>query len=114
MKANREAEYCLIVKGSYLSEAEAEHALRDPFIEDWVERTGHFRIHNLGEILVAPGVALGSLGVSMVDAESFEIASTDPKRPLTQHKAKKVAEAVERQAMFDEISVELRAEVDSE
>ena len=60
-------EYCLIVEGAYLSETEAEHALRDPFIEDWVEQTGHFRIHNMNEIQITPGVTLGSLGVVMLE-----------------------------------------------
>lgn len=106
MKTNSGREYCLIVEGAYLSESEAEHALRDPFIEDWVEQTGHFRIHNMGEIEVVPGVALGSLGVRMLDERLFEIASADPEHPLTEHKAKGVAEALRRQDMFDEISVE--------
>ncbi len=110
MKTNKGPEYCLIVEGAYLTEAEAEHALRDPFIEDWVEQTGRFRIHNMGDIEVTPGVALGSLGVIMLDEEVFEIASVDPEHPLTEHKAKGVAEALKRQAMFDEISVEPREE----
>jgi hypothetical protein len=101
-------EYCLMVEGSYLSESEAEHALRDPFIEDWVEEHGSYRIHNLAEMEVVPGVVLGSLGVLMVDDGLFEIASSDPEHPLTQHKAKGVAEALRRQGMFDEISVEPR------
>jgi hypothetical protein len=101
-------EYCLIVEGAYLSEAEAEHALRDPFLEDWVEQTGNFRIHNMDEIQIAPGVKLGSLGVVMLDERVFEVASTDPALPLTQHKAKGVAEALRRQDMFDEDSVEPR------
>ena len=112
MKTNKGPEYCLIVEGAYLTEAEAEHALRDPFIEDWVEQTGRFRIHNMGDIEVAPGVALGALGVVMLDDEVFEIASVDPEHPLTEHKAKGVAEALKRQAMFDEISVEPREESD--
>ena len=103
-------EYCLIVEGAYLSESEAEHALRDPFIEDWVEQTGRFRIHNMDEILVTPGVTLGSLGVVMLDDRVFEIASTDPEHPLTEHKAKGVAEALRRQDMFDEIRTEPRGE----
>ena len=107
---NRGREYCLIVEGAYLSEAEAEHALRDPFIEDWVEQTGRFRIHNMGEIEITPGVTLGSLGVVMLDECLFEIASTDPEHPLTEHKAKGVADALRRQDMFDEISVEPREE----
>jgi hypothetical protein len=110
MKTNKGVEYCLIVEGAYLTESEAEHALRDPFIEDWVEQTGRFRIHNMGDIEVAPGVALGSLGVLMLDERVFEIASTDPEHPLTEHKAKGVAEALKRQDMFDEISVEPRGE----
>ena len=103
-------EYCLIVEGAYLSESEAEHALRDPFIEDWVEQTGRFRIHNMDEILVTPGVTLGSLGVVMLDDRVFEIASTDPDHPLNEHTAKGVAEALRRMDMFDEIRTEPRVE----
>ncbi len=110
LKEKEVREYCLIVEGAYLSESEAEHALRDPFIEDWVEQTGSFRIHNMNEILIAPGVTLGSLGVVMIDDRVFEIASTDLEHPLTEHKAKGVAEALRRQDMFDEISVEPREE----
>jgi hypothetical protein len=114
MKTKSGPEYCLIVEGAYLSESEAEHALRDPFIEDWVEQTGRFRIHNLGDIEVAPGVALGSLGIVMLDDEGvFEISSADPEHPLTEHKAKCVAQALRRHDMFDEIRVELRLD-DSE
>ncbi len=108
MKTNREREYCLIVEGAYFSEAEAEHALRDPLIEDWVEQTGRFRVHNLGEMEVVPGVVLGALGISMLDDELFEIASVDPLHPLTEHKAKGVAEALRRYDMFDTVEVQLR------
>ncbi len=111
MTENKGREYCLIVEGAYLNEGEAEHALRDPFIEDWVEQTGHFKIHNIDDIQVTSGVTLGSLGVVCLDERIFEIASIDPDRPLTEHKAKGVAEALRRQAMFDEINVELREEV---
>jgi hypothetical protein len=108
MKKGGGTEYCLVVEGAYLSESEAEHALRDPFIEEWVEDTGRFRIHNLGEMEAAPGVVLGSLGVRVIDDGVFEIASTDPERPLTEHKARQVAEALRRHAMFDGIAVEPR------
>ncbi|HYN86870.1 MAG TPA: hypothetical protein VER32_16595 [Pyrinomonadaceae bacterium] len=107
-------EFCLIVEGSYLSEGEAEHALRDPFIEDWVEETGRFRLHNLGDIVLTPGVTLGSLGITMIDDGVFEVASTDPEHPLTEHKARGVAEALRRQDMFDEVSVEPRDAGDEE
>ena len=105
---NKGLEYCLIVEGAYLTESEAEHALRDPFIEDWVEQTGRFRIHNMGDIEVAPGVALGMLGVRQLDERLFEIASVDPEHPLTEHKARGVADALRRQDMFDEVDVEPR------
>jgi hypothetical protein len=108
MKARSQDEYCLIVEGPYLNTSEAEHALRDPFIEDWVEQTGRFRVHNLQEMLVVPGVTLGQLGVEMLEERLFEIASQDPEHPLTEHKARGVAEALRRQDMFDEVSVELR------
>jgi len=109
-------EYCLIVEGAYLSESEAEHALRDPFIEDWVEQTGHFKIHNMNEIQITPGVTLGSLGVVMLEERLFEIASADATHPLTELKAKGVAEALRRQDMFDEVEVKPRDEalMDSE
>ena len=110
MKMNKGCEYCLIVEGAYLTESEAEHALRDPFIEDWVEQTGRFRLHSMGEIEITPGVALGSLGVVMLDERLFEIASVDPEHPLTEHKAKGIAEALRRQDMFDEVRVETREE----
>ncbi|HEY0377719.1 MAG TPA: hypothetical protein VGC87_12410 [Pyrinomonadaceae bacterium] len=114
MKTDKGREFCLVVEGAYLTESEAEHALRDPFIEDWVEETGRFRIHNMGDIEVTPGVALGSLGVVMLDDRLFEIASTDPEHPLTEHKARGVAEALRRQNMFDGISVEPRDEESDE
>ena len=114
MKGSSGVEFCLIVEGSYFSVQEATHALRDPFIEEWVEATGSFRIHNLGEMEIAPGVVLGSLGVVEVGDGVFEIASTDPERPLTERKARVVAEALRRQDMFDEISVEPREEVISD
>jgi hypothetical protein len=108
MKGNQSNEHCLIVEGTYLSVSEAEHALRDPFIEDWVEQTGRYRIHNLKEMVIVPGVTLGQLGVEMIDDGVFEIASLDPEHPLTERKALGVAEAIRRQGMFDEVSVEPR------
>ena len=96
------------MEGAYLTESEAEHALRDPFIEDWVEQHGHFKIHNMDDIQITTGVTLGSLSVVMIDERVFEIASVDADHPLTEHKAKGVAEALRRQDMFDEINVEPR------
>ena len=108
MKGQNPGEYCLVLEGPYLSVSEAEHALRDPFIEDWVEQTGRFRIHNLNEMMIVPGVPLGQLGVEMVEDCVFHLYSLDPKHPLTERKAEGVAEALKRQDMFDEIWVEPR------
>jgi hypothetical protein len=108
MTGHKSSEYCLVVEGPYLNVSEALHALRDPFIEDWVDQTGRFRIHNLGEMEIVPGVTLAQLGVEMLDEEIFEIASNDPEHPLTERKAQGVAEAVRRQGMFDEVCVEPR------
>jgi hypothetical protein len=96
MKGQHPGEYCLMLEGPYLSVSEAEHALRDPFIEDWVEQTGRFRIHNLKEMEVVHGVTLGQLGVRVLEDGVFEIASRDPEHPLTEHKARGVAEALRR------------------
>ena len=102
------------MEGSYLTVSEAEHALRDPFIEDWVEQTGRFRVHNLNEMVIVPGVTLSQLGVEMIDDGVFRVASLDPERPLTERKAQGIAEALRRQDMFDEISVEPRAHADED
>ena len=64
----------------------------------------------MDDIQVTPGVTLGSLGVYMIDERVFVISSDDPERPLTEHKAKGIAEALRRQDMFDEINVEPRGE----
>jgi hypothetical protein len=108
MKEQHPGEYCLMLEGSYLDVSEAEHALRDPFIEEWVEQTGRFRIHNLNEMMITPGVALGQLGLEEVDDCLFRLYSLDPKHPLTERKAEGVADALRRQDMFEEITVEPR------
>jgi hypothetical protein len=105
MSNQTKSEYRLIVEGSYFNETEAQHALRDPFIENWVEETGRYRIHNLNDIQVAKGVSLGSLGIFMIEDGVFEIVSIESGYPLTEQKAKMVAEALRRQAIFDEIIV---------
>jgi hypothetical protein len=99
-------EYCLIVEGNYLDEADAEDALREPFIEEYVENTGKFRIHNFDDIEVAGGYAIGDLAIAMIEAKIFEITSINSGRPLNEHKAKLIAEALRVQDMFDEIRVE--------
>lgn len=106
MSSKSSSEYCLIVEGNYLDESEAEHALRDPFIEEWVEQTGKFRIHNFDDIEVAGGLTLGDLVVRMIDDEIFEVKSNKHGRPITRHKADLLVDALRRQDMFDEIRVQ--------
>ena len=102
----KEEAYCLIVTGNYANVNEAEHALRDPFIEDWVERTGRFRVHQLSSMMVTPGVALGQLSIEQTGDGEFLIMSNAPDHPLTARKAAAVAEALRYQAMFDSITIE--------
>ena len=98
--------YCLIVEGNYLDESDAEEALREPFIDEYVQHTGRFRIHNFDEIEIAGGFSIGDFTVEMIDDKVFEITSSDSNRPLNEHKAKQVAEALRQQDMFDEVRIE--------
>jgi hypothetical protein len=104
-KRNLEA-FGLLVTGNYANQNEAEHALRDPFIEDWVERTGRFRVHQLDSMSIAPGVALGHLDIEPIGEGEFLITSNDPDHPLTARKAAAVAEALRLQDMFESIEIE--------
>lgn len=106
--SEKHREYRLVVTGNYLDENDAEHALRDPFIEEWVEQTGKFRIHNFDNIEVAGGFSLGDLVITMIEDELFEIVSNKDNRPINEHKAKLLAEALQRQDMFDEVNIEPR------
>jgi hypothetical protein len=99
-------EYCLIVEGNYLDVSDAENALREPFIEEYVENTGSFRIHNFDDIEVAGGFSIGDLEVDMIDDKVFEITSRNSGRSVSEHKAKLIAEALRRHDMFDEIRIE--------
>jgi hypothetical protein len=102
----KHAEYCLVVEGNYFDENEAEHALRDPFIEEWVEQTGKFKIHNFDDIDVAGGISLGDLSVATIDEEMFRIFCHNRARFMNLSKANQLAEAIRRQGMFDEVSVQ--------
>ena len=99
-------EFCLIVEGSYFTVEEAKHALHDPFIEDFVEQTGKFRIQNFEDIQAVSGIPLGELEIVMIDDEVFEISCRTSPLILNRRKAELLAETLRRQAMFDEISVE--------
>ena len=105
MNHQNSQEFCLIVEGNYFTLEEAKHALCDPFIEEWVEQTGSFKIHNFDNIEVAAGLSLGDLSIRMLEEEVFEISSASNGRPMNEHRAKQVAEALRRQDMFDEIDI---------
>lgn len=99
-------EYCLIVEGNYFDETEAEDALREPFIDEYCENTGNFRVHNFDEIEVAGGIALGDLTVSMLEDEVFEISSHNVARQMNEQRAKLLADALKRHDMFDDVRIE--------
>lgn len=106
MKKRDDKAFSLIVIGNYANQNEAEHALRDPFIEDWVEEHGRFRVHQLASMSIAPGVALGQLSIEQTDEHEFVITSNDPDHPLTARKAVAVADALRYQDMFESIEIE--------
>jgi len=99
-------EFCLVVEGNYFTVEEAKHALCDPFIEDFVEQTGRFRIQNFDDIQAVSGIPLGDLEVGEMDEGVFEISCRTSPLILNRRKAELLAETLRRQAMFDEISIE--------
>lgn len=99
-------EFCLIVEGNYFTVEEAKHALCDPFIEEFVEETGKFRIHNFDDIQATSGISLGDLEISEIEEGVFEISCRTSPQILNKRKAEMLAEIIRRQAMFDEVTVE--------
>jgi len=99
-------EFCLIVEGNYFTVEEAKHALHDPFIEEFVEQTGRFRIQNFDDIQAVSGIPLGDLEITEIDECVFEISCRTSPQILNRRKADLLAETLRRQAMFDEINVE--------
>ncbi len=99
-------EFCLIVEGNYFTVEEAKHALCDPFIEDFVEQTGRFRIQNFEDIQVVSGISLGDLEIGEIDDGVYEISCRTSPLILNRRKADLLAETLRRQAMFDEVSIE--------
>ena len=106
MSETKSTEFCLIVEGNYFTVEEAKHALCDPFIEEFVEENGKFRIHNFDDIQATSGISLGDLEVAEIDDGVFEISCRTSPQILNKRKAEMLAETLRRQAMFDEISVE--------
>ncbi len=99
-------EFCLIVEGNYFTVEEAKHAFHDPFIEEFVEQTGRFRIQNFDDIQAVSGIPLGDFEIAEIDEGMYEISCRSSPLILNRRKADMLAETLRRQAMFDEISVE--------
>lgn len=106
MTFQKATEFCLIVEGNYQNVEEAKHALHDPFVEDFVEANGKFRVHNFDDIKVAGGLILSDLEIAEIDDGTFEISCRSSPQILNRNRAEKLAETLRRQSMFDEINIE--------
>ncbi len=106
MNSKKVGEFCLIVEGNYATVEEAKHAFIDPFIEDFVEQTGKFRIQNFEDIRAVSGVALADMEIARIDDGVFEISCRASGHILNRSRAEKLAETLNRQAMFDEVRIE--------
>ncbi len=102
---NNSKEFVLIAEGYYESADEAFNALCEPFIEDFVEETGTFRTHNYEDISPVSGVSLSDLDIAVLDDGVFEISLRSSQKVLNKQKAEELAENLERQLIFDSISV---------
>ncbi len=105
MNNKKTGEFRLIVEGNYQTVEEARHALIDPFIEDFVETTGKFRIQNFEDIRVASGISLNDLEIASIEDGVFEISCRASGQILNRARAEKLAETLRSQAMFDRIVV---------
>ena len=98
-------EFVLVAEGKYKSADEAFSALCEPFIEDFVEETGSFRTHNYDDISPVSGVSLNDLEIVSLDDGVFEISLRSSPKILNHRKAEQLAENLERQLIFDSISI---------
>lgn len=100
------SEYILIAEGDYETVDEAKRALAEPFLEEYVERTGKFRQDDYDLIQVGGGISLGDLEIAEIDDFLFEISLRSSPKILKRHKAEQLAEILRRQLVFDEVRVE--------
>ena len=99
-------EYCLIAEGDYESVDEAKRALAEPFLEEFIEKTGKFRYDDYDLIQVVGGITLSDLEIAEIDDYLFEISLRSSPKILKRHKAEELAEILRRELVFDEINVE--------
>jgi hypothetical protein len=100
------SEYILIAEGNYENVDEAKRALAAPFLEEYIERTGKFKIDDYDLIQVTGGISLGDLEIAAIDDFMFEISLRSSPKMLKLHKAEQIAEVLRNQLIFDEIRVE--------
>lgn len=100
------SEYVLIAEGDYESVDEAKRALAAPFLEEYIERTGKFRLDDYELIQVTGGITLADLEIAAIDDFMFEISLRSSPKMLRFHKAQEIADVLRSQLVFDEIRVE--------
>ena len=100
------SEYCLIAEGNYENVDEAKRALVAPFLEEYIERAGKFRLDDYDLIQVVGGISLGDLEIAEINRFLFEISLRSSPKILKQHKAEQLADILRRQLVFDEVRVE--------
>lgn len=103
---SKNKEFRLIATGNFADINEAKHALQDPFIEDFVEETGKFTFNNLEDIRVTNRISLSDLEIAELEDGVYEITCPNAQVLLNQPKAEKLAETIQKQAMFDEVRIE--------
>ncbi|MGI8494141.1 MAG: hypothetical protein ACR2L1_02355, partial [Pyrinomonadaceae bacterium] len=94
METNSNGEFCLVVEGNYFTVEEAKHALCDPFIEEYVEENGKFRLQNFERIQAVSGIPLGDLEIGEIDDGVFEISCRASPLVLNRRKAELLAETL--------------------
>lgn len=98
-------EYKLVLKGNYDSINDAKHALQDPFVEDYVEETGNFRLQDFDKIRAANGIVLGDLEIAQFEDGTFEVYCKDSAPVLNKRRAEELAENLRDHAMFYDIEI---------
>lgn len=98
-------EFKIILKGSYENIMEAKHALQDPFVEDFVEETGHFRLQDFENIRAANGISLGDLEIAQIDVETFEVSCTKTSPIFNKRRAEELASVLDEYGMFEEVGI---------
>ncbi len=99
------SEFCLLVYGEYEDVEEAKNALQTPFVEDYVEEHGKFRLQNFDNIRVAKGISLGELEIAQINDETFEISCSNSHKLLNKTRINELAETLDIYDMFDEIEI---------